>query len=129
MSSELRQRRLAVLAGGAVGTAARALIVTAVPVTAGAFPWATLAANVAGAGLLGHLTARWAARPASPVVAAFAATGLLGSFTTFSTFALELRTLVEVAPATAAAYAAVSVVAGLLAATAGTLTARRPARP
>ena len=74
----------------------------------GAWPWATLAANLVAAGLLAHLTVRpprrwWLLGP-----------GLCGGLSTFSTVQLELLWMLDAGHvALAALYAAVSVAAGL----------------
>lgn len=112
-------RRLAVLVGGALGTALRAAVVLAVPVAPGGFPWATLAVNVTGAAALGAVAGAWHGGRDAAVPLALVATGLLGSYTTFSAFALEVRLLLPAAPAVAVLYGLGSVVAGVLAAAAG----------
>ncbi len=83
----------AVAAGGFLGTEARYLLGLLFPELAGAFPWTTLAVNVAGSLVLGFLTSRWAARPATPRwFEAGLGPGLVGSFTTFSAVTLALAT-------------------------------------
>jgi len=83
---------LAVLLGGAVGTALRLGIDTAIPHGDDAFPLSTLAINTLGAGLLGVLVARlWPRVPAWQRAGLGA--GLLGSFTTFSAFAVSVVAL------------------------------------
>jgi fluoride exporter len=110
----------AVLAGGAAGTLARAGLAEALPVHAGAWPWATFAANIAGALILGWVVVakdRW-----RPLVG----TGFCGALTTFSTFQVQLVELGDDGHVPlAAAYLAVSVVCGLAAAGAGARLARR----
>ena len=101
-------------AGGAAGAGARWLVAEAAPVRAGAFPWTTLLVNVVGAGLLGYLVGRLPVRrDRDEGVRLLLGTGVLGGFTTFSAFALEVWR------GPAVAYAAVSVVAGVLAAVVG----------
>jgi fluoride exporter len=120
---------LAVAAGGAVGGTARYGLGLLLPAAAGAFPWATFAVNVAGAfglGLLMVLTLEaWTStRYAHPLLGV----GLIGSLTTFSTWMVELcRLFADGAAATAVAYLAGSVLAGLAAAVAGIWLGRRVA--
>ncbi|OAP36960.1 protein CrcB [Sinorhizobium glycinis] len=85
-----------------------------------AFPFGTLAINVAGSFAMGLLAEYLALRGELPQdVRLFLATGVLGGFTTFSAFSLDTISLWERGEWTAAAiYAASSVVlslAGLLA--------------
>lgn len=114
---------LLVAAGGAVGTAARALLAEALPAQGG-WPIGTLAANLAGAFLLGLLLS-WLMRRGPETAARRSArlalgTGLLGGFTTYSTFALEVeRALADSQPAVGLGYAAVTVLLGLAACLAG----------
>jgi CrcB protein len=104
------------MAGGAAGTLARAGVAEALPVHAGAFPWATLLANLAGAALLGWLVAVAAGGLWPPLVG----TGFCGALTTFSTLQIETVRLVDYGDeGLAAAYMAISVTAGLAAAELG----------
>ena len=102
-------RRAALAAGGgAVGTAAR--LGLGMLIADG--PAAVLVANIAGALLLGILTARL---PASDL-RILLGTGMLGGFTTYSAFAVDSVELWSASPALAAGYVAASLVGGLLAA-------------
>lgn len=113
----------AVAAAGAAGAVLRYRIGVAVGVRS--FPWATLGINVVGCFVLAYvLTGPGATRWSSTTTTAVAA-GFLGAFTTFSTFGYETITLVrEDRAGTAALYVGLSVVLGLLAATAGYAVAR-----
>lgn len=100
----------AVFASGAGGALARVLLVEALPAQPGHWPWATFVANVAGAFVLGSLTARETQRHR------FLATGVCGALTTFSTLQLELLAMFDGARVgLAAAYALASVTLGLAA--------------
>ena len=104
---------VAVMLGGAAGTLTRAGLAEVLPVTPGAWPWATFVANIAGTVILGWVVAaeRW-----RPLVG----TGFCGALTTFSTFQVETFRLAEGGHGVlAAAYMGVSVGAGLLAAQVG----------
>lgn len=94
--------------GGALGAAARYALVRLLPAR---FPWAILAANVAGSLLLGVLLSG-----ASREAMLLAGVGFCGALTTFSTFALDTALLArEGRPRAAAANVAVSVVAAIAA--------------
>ena len=107
---------LAVFAGGMLGTLARLGLLEALPADPLAFPWATFAANVAGAFLLG-LVGR--DRP-------LLGPGFCGALTTFSTLQLELLEMLDAgALGLAAAYVVASLAAGLVAVALGTRMAAR----
>jgi fluoride exporter len=118
---------LAVIAlGGGIGSVARYLLATALPVRPGHFPWATFVTNVTGCLLLGALMVFvlevW---PPRRYVRPFAGVGVLGGFTTFSTFAVEVRGLAaHDAWALAAAYALSSLAFGVAAVWCGGTLAR-----
>ena len=106
-----------IAAGGAIGAAARYGAGQEWPVDGGAFPFATMAVNVLGCGLIGILmvlvgevwTGRRLLRP-------FLGTGVLGGFTTFSTYAVDLQRLFATGrTGTAVAYLVATPVAALLA--------------
>lgn len=133
-----RDRQLDVLAaiavGGGLGSIARYLVSTALPVRPGHFPWATFLVNLSGCFVLGLLMVFvveiW---PPRRYVRPFAGIGVLGGFTTFSTFAVEVRGLAaHGAWALADAYAFDSLAGGLAAVWCGIalarLIGRRPVR-
>ena len=110
-----------VMLGSALGGGARLYVSTVVARGVGtAFPWGTLAVNVAGCLLVGALGALF--EPASPLhvrqdLRVFLIVGVLGGFTTFSAFSLEALLLVQRGQAPAAVgYVALSLVGCLLAA-------------
>ncbi len=112
----------AVFAGGFAGALARAGMVEALPHTAGEWPWATFAVNVAGAFVLGYLVTRLQERlPLSAYRRPLLGTGFCGALTTFSTLQLELLRMLDGGHAgLALAYAATSIAAGFLAVAAAT---------
>ena len=108
--------------GGALGSMARyAVAVLMLQHASTRFPWGTLAVNVLGclaAGLLAGLSERHGWIDAE--VRAFLFAGVLGGFTTFSAFGLDALALLRRGETGAAlAYAAASVVLGLMAAWVG----------
>ncbi len=79
-----------VAVGGAAGAVARFLVSTAVPRLA--FPWHTLAVNLAGAFLLGFLFLDHGMEHRARLLMAV---GFLGAFTTLSTYSVETVELVR----------------------------------
>ena len=118
---------VAVFAGGAVGSLCRALLAEAYPTMAPSWPWVTFAVNLSGAFLLGYFAVRLRERlPVSMYRRPLLGTGFCGAFTTFSTMQVELLRMLDTGDAgLAAAYALVSVVAGLSAVELGTAAVRR----
>ncbi|SBT42286.1 fluoride efflux transporter CrcB [Micromonospora auratinigra] len=108
---------LLIVLGAAVGAPLRYLTDRAVQARHDSpFPWGTLTVNMAGSLLLGALVAV----PASPALTALVGTGFCGALTTWSTLGYEtVRLHREGARRYAVANAAVSVVAGLTAASLG----------
>jgi len=116
----------AVGAGGTLGALARWGIAAHWPVEPARMPWSTLVINVSGAMVLGVVMTlvieRW---PPTRYVRPFVCTGVCGGYTTWSTFMTETALLVrDHHGATAAAYVAVSLAAGLTATYAGIWLAR-----
>lgn len=118
---------LAVLLGGAVGTALRLGGDALLPHTDTQFPLSTLLINVVGAFALGFLVARvWPVAPGW--LRAGLGTGLLGGFTTFSAVLASLLALLSAdAVLLALGYLAATLVAGLGAAALGLALGRRGA--
>ena len=112
-----RRELAAIFIGGFAGAVARAGLVEAFPHAAREWPWATFAANVAGAFLLGYVVTRLQERlPPSAYRRPLLGTGFCGALTTFSTMQLELlRMLDSGAIGLAVGYAAASVAAGFAA--------------
>jgi CrcB protein len=114
------RRVVLVAAGGAAGALARWQAGVHAPTHGYDFPTTTLLVNVVGAGLLGYLVGRIPVRtPRDEAIRLALGTGVLGGFTTFSTYAVEVARRVPHHAGTAVAYAAVSVLAGVLAAIVG----------
>lgn len=111
----------AVALGGALGATARYGVAQLVHASPDTFPWATFWTNVTGSFALGLILALLVERyPPSRYLRPFVATGFLGAYTTYSTFAVETVLLAKDGhPGLAVAYAAVSLLAGCLAAWAG----------
>jgi len=105
---------LTVLAGGFVGSAARYVVLFAVPSAPGVFPSEVLTVNIIGSFALGFFLARRERSVGSLLALRFWAIGVLGSFTTFSAFSLEVVGLIDGGElAIAALYVGASLVAGL----------------
>jgi fluoride exporter len=85
----------AVGAGGAVGALGRVGLAQAWPSASGAWPWATLAVNIAGALLLGCLMTALRHGPLSIPAYRLLGTGFCGALTTFSTMQLELLQMLD----------------------------------
>ena len=121
----------AVAAGGVLGSAARWVLVWAIPWHPPSIPTATLLVNLVGCLLIGVLLTWWTeGTPPAWWVRPFAAVGFVGGFTTFSTFAVEGVRLVDAgAVGVALAYTVGSVVLGLLLVHIGSYGTRRALRP
>lgn len=112
-----------VAAGGACGALARWAVAEAMPVEAGAFPWATFVVNVVGCLAIG-LAARSIVRGTELWYGLV--TGVLGGLTTFSAFALEARDLVaDDRTVIAVAYVGATLAAGSIAVELGRTRGRR----
>lgn len=113
-------------AGGVVGTGCRAVLIEALPESAGTMHWPTFLANVLGAFLLGWFVARGSdTTRRSELAVPFFAIGLLGSFTTFSALMVGVvESAHDGMTLGAAGYGLTSVVVGLGAAAVGMSLAR-----
>lgn len=119
----------AIFAGGAVGTALRDALESALPAAANGWPWATFWINLTGAVVLGGLLEGLAIsgpdRGWRRGLRLGVGTGLLGGYTTYSTFAVEtLRLLQGGSWPLAGGYALGSVVLGVAGAFAGVRAVR-----
>lgn len=120
------QSTLLVMAGGALGAAARFHAGAVLTATIGSrWPWGTLAVNAAG-GLLIGLLAGWATvRGIAEPWRLLLGVGILGGFTTFSAFSLETWQMIERdAWLDAAGYVAASVCISVLLAGVGIALSR-----
>jgi fluoride exporter len=120
---------LAIFIGGAAGGFARSALEQAWPASGHGWPWVTFAVNMAGTALLASLVTRLQVRPrSSGYLRALIGTGLCGALTTFSTLQLEALVLVHNHHAAlGAAYAVVSIGAGLALVAIVTIIERRAA--
>lgn len=106
---------------GAIGAPSRYVVDRYVQErTRGVFPWGTFVINVSGAFVLGLLTALEARHHLTPDVEIALGVGFCGAFTTWSTYNFEsVRLLEDGALGAAAANAAGSLAAGVVAAAGG----------
>lgn len=113
----------AIFFGGTAGALVRAGLAEAFPVGGAAWPWTTFLVNIVGTALLGYwFTSLSHSSYRRPLLT----TGFCGALTTFSTVQVELLEMLDAGRlALAAAYLALSIGVGLLAAQAGTAAARR----
>ncbi len=89
------------------------------------YPYGTLAVNLIGClaiGAAGEVFARLAMLDSEARL--FLVTGILGGFTTYSSFSQETFLMLEKSPGQALAYAAITLVAGLMCNFAGFLAAK-----
>jgi fluoride exporter len=122
-----RRELTAIFVGGVIGALGRVgLLQVGLPV-APAWPWATFAANILGAFLLGYFTTRLQERlPLSAYRRPLLGTGFCGALTTFSTVQVELLKMLDVHRyGLAAGYATASVVLGYASLQLATAFARR----
>jgi CrcB protein len=98
-AKEVMQTYLAVMAGGALGVAARMFLSNWVAQHAGeTFPWGTLVVNVLGCfviGIFAGLAGPFGNIMISPLTRQVVMIGVLGGFTTFSSFSLQTLTLLS----------------------------------
>jgi len=116
----------AIALGGALGAPARYGMAQLIHVAANTFPWATFWTNISGSFALGLILVLTLERfPPTRYLRPFVATGFLGAYTTYSTFAVETDLLIKDGHAfIGVAYAAASLVGGLLAVWVGMGAAR-----
>jgi CrcB protein len=117
----------AIFVGGAIGALARTYLARHAGAGAPSWPWATFAANIVGAFLLGYFATRLQERlPLSKYRRPLLGTGFCGAFTTFSTFQVELIGMVDADRiGLAAGYCAASIVCGFAAIAVATAAVRR----
>jgi CrcB protein len=122
-----RREIVAIFAGGALGTLARAALVEAFPHPATAWPWPTFGVNIAAAFLLGYFVTRLTERlPLSSYRRPLLGTGLCGGLSTFSTMQVEILKMLDAgAWGLAAGYTAASIAAGYAAIHLATAMVRR----
>jgi fluoride exporter len=122
-----RRELAAIYAGGVIGALARVGLAQAAPHAVDSWPWATFAANMTGALLLGYFVTRLQERlPPSSYRRPFLGTGLCGALTTFSTLQLELFEMLDTGHlGLAAAYTAATLAGGFACVHLATAAVRR----
>jgi fluoride exporter len=122
-----RRELAAVYLGGMIGALARVGLAQVAPVGTGAWPWATFAANMAGALLLGYFVTRLQERlPPSSYRRPLLGTGFCGALTTFSTLQLELFGMLDTGRlGLAAAYGSATILGGFICVHLSTAAVRR----
>ena len=103
--------------GGIVGALARYVVLLALPITQGQFPWNTFIVNVTGSAVLGFLLTLLIEQfPRGRLVRPFIGTGVIGAYTTFSTFEIDALLLFRGHHLmTGVSYVTASLLSGLLA--------------
>lgn len=126
MSRDLRELG-AIFAGGALGSAGRAIVGVQLANEPHAWPWATFVVNVVAAFLLGYFSTRLLERlPVSSYQRPFLGTGICGGLSTFSTMQIEVVRLFQSGDwAIAVTYVAASIIAGYAALHLATALVRR----
>jgi fluoride exporter len=122
-----RRELAAIYAGGVAGALARVGLAELAPHGTASWPWATFAANMAGALLLGYFVTRLQERlPPSSYPRPLLGTGLCGALTTFATVQLELFEMLESGHLRlAAAYTAATLAGGFVCVHFATAAVRR----
>ena len=109
------RKLLAIYAGGVVGALLRVGLAEVGSTNPGEWPWATFAANMVGALLLGYFFALFRDHSEERLHHPFLGIGICGTLTTFSTMQLELFEMVDGGYlGLAAAYCAATIAAGYL---------------
>jgi fluoride exporter len=118
---------VAIFAGGALGTLARAGLSTLTVDAPGSWPWPIFTVNIVGAFLVGYFNTRLLERlPLSGYRRPLLGTGLCGGLTTFSTMQVEILEMIEDGRwDLAIGYTVTSIVLGLLAVHLATALVRR----
>jgi len=116
-----RMNFLLVMAGGAIGSAARYGVGKLTLASLGPnYPWGTLAVNLIGGFLMGVLAGILARTGGSEHTRLLLGVGVLGGFTTFSSFSLDTVLMIERGQlGVAIAYVLVSAIGSILALFAG----------
>jgi len=109
------RKLLAIYAGGVVGALLRVGLAEAAATEPGQWPWATFAANMVGAALLGYFFALFREHSEERLHHPFLGIGICGTLTTFSTMQLELYGMADGGYlGLAAAYCTVTIAVGYM---------------